>query len=151
MAHHNASDYRHTIKSIDLIWDYIKGGHGRFTIKSDKTGVHHTYKVTSPKEPDITKPIPIWISVMVSPDSFLFIGTIWKESMTFARSQKTSVPEDSELIKAMHWLMRRVSRHEEFPSQIAFWHEGYCGRCGRVMTNPESLETGMGPTCSGRN
>jgi len=151
MAHHEAVDYRHTIKSIDNIWNYIKGGHGRFTIKSEVSGVHHTYKVTMPKEPDTTKPIPLWISVLTGPDQFVFLGTIWEHTMSFSRSLKTNVPETSELIKAIHWIMRRVAKHEEFPDTMSFWHEGYCGRCGRVMTNPESIETGFGPTCSGRN
>ena len=27
------------------------------------------------------------------------------------------------------------------------WHEGRCGRCGRKLTVPESIEAGYGPEC----
>lgn len=30
------------------------------------------------------------------------------------------------------------------------WHEGRCGRCGRKLTVPESIETGIGPDCAKR-
>ena len=29
-------------------------------------------------------------------------------------------------------------------------HEGRCGRCGRKLTVPESIESGFGPECAGR-
>jgi hypothetical protein len=28
------------------------------------------------------------------------------------------------------------------------WHEGRCGRCGRKLTVPESIESGFGPECA---
>jgi hypothetical protein len=27
-------------------------------------------------------------------------------------------------------------------------HEGKCGRCGRLLTVPSSIESGIGPECS---
>jgi len=29
-------------------------------------------------------------------------------------------------------------------------HAGRCGRCGRVLTVPESIDTGLGPTCAAK-
>ena len=29
-------------------------------------------------------------------------------------------------------------------------HEGKCGKCGRPLTVPESVKTGLGPICSGK-
>jgi hypothetical protein len=28
------------------------------------------------------------------------------------------------------------------------WHEGKCGKCGRALTVPSSILTGIGPECS---
>jgi hypothetical protein len=30
---------------------------------------------------------------------------------------------------------------------LEVWHEGRCGRCGRALTVPESVERGIGPEC----
>lgn len=30
-------------------------------------------------------------------------------------------------------------------------HEGRCGRCGRRLTVPESIDTGLGPTCAAKS
>ncbi|MGQ4872128.1 MAG: DUF6011 domain-containing protein, partial [Candidatus Thorarchaeota archaeon] len=31
------------------------------------------------------------------------------------------------------------------PEKVRIWHEGKCGRCGRRLTVPESIESGYGP------
>lgn len=36
-------------------------------------------------------------------------------------------------------------------SRLQVWHEGRCGRCGRKLTVPSSIETGLGPECAGKN
>ena len=33
---------------------------------------------------------------------------------------------------------------------VQVWHEGRCGKCGRKLTVPESLTSGLGPECAGR-
>jgi hypothetical protein len=33
------------------------------------------------------------------------------------------------------------------PECIEIWHEGKCGKCGRQLTVPSSIETGIGPEC----
>ena len=35
------------------------------------------------------------------------------------------------------------------PKTVEVWHEGICGRCGRKLTVPESVERGLGPECAG--
>lgn len=32
--------------------------------------------------------------------------------------------------------------------RVEVWHEGSCGRCGRKLTVPSSIETGLGPECA---
>lgn len=35
------------------------------------------------------------------------------------------------------------------PPSLEVWHEGRCGRCGRALTVPESIASGIGPVCEG--
>jgi hypothetical protein len=38
-------------------------------------------------------------------------------------------------------------RHPD-SDKLEVWHEGRCGRCGRRLTVPESIESGLGPECA---
>lgn len=33
------------------------------------------------------------------------------------------------------------------PASVEFWHQGTCARCGRSLTVPESIASGLGPEC----
>lgn len=33
------------------------------------------------------------------------------------------------------------------PAGVEFWHQGTCARCGRSLTVPESIASGLGPEC----
>jgi hypothetical protein len=41
----------------------------------------------------------------------------------------------------------REARHEKLPTPMKVFHEGECARCKLRLTDPESVRTGMGPTC----
>lgn len=54
-----------------------------------------------------------------------------------------------ELIKSYgKWYMdgKQISY---LPNIDRLWHEGRCSACGRRLTDPESIERGLGPVCSG--
>jgi hypothetical protein len=36
----------------------------------------------------------------------------------------------------------------KLPEFVEVWHEGKCGKCGRALTVPSSILTGIGPECS---
>jgi hypothetical protein len=47
-------------------------------------------------------------------------------------------------------VLLRIFAGEEKMIEESGWdvkHCGYCGKCGRVLTEPESLESGLGPIC----
>ena len=33
------------------------------------------------------------------------------------------------------------------PEFVEVWHEGCCGKCGKRLTVPSSIENGLGPEC----
>jgi hypothetical protein len=34
------------------------------------------------------------------------------------------------------------------PGSVDVLHSGRCGRCGRTLTTPDSIERGLGPECA---
>jgi hypothetical protein len=39
---------------------------------------------------------------------------------------------------------------DNFVTSAEFHHCGFCCRCGRTLTDPASIESGIGPICAGR-
>lgn len=53
---------------------------------------------------------------------------------------------------AIEWLARKLwsPGFTHWPSSMRFMHAGRCCRCGRTLTVPESIATGIGPECARR-
>lgn len=48
----------------------------------------------------------------------------------------------------LRWVLKLIRNGEQPPPGYEIRHAGRCGRCGRLLTVPESIETGLGPECS---
>jgi hypothetical protein len=42
------------------------------------------------------------------------------------------------------WLLKG----EDHSLQFKIWHRGFCAKCGKALTVPESILTGVGPDCA---
>ena len=49
--------------------------------------------------------------------------------------------------KAFSWVHARLSSNMNLPESVVIHHENRCGRCGKRLTVPESIESGYGPEC----
>jgi len=59
--------------------------------------------------------------------------------------------QDSRIVRAVNALLA-ASTEERYAYGFAYAQaSGRCMVCGRVLTTPESIATGIGPTCAGRN
>ena len=47
------------------------------------------------------------------------------------------------------WFWRAVNESQAALTQAEVWHDGHCSCCGKKLTVPESLSTGIGPICAG--
>lgn len=132
--------------------DFALRGNAVFTIVSSKTGEHFTYKVQTPKKPGGTA--LGFVSVLRGgTQEYAFIGSLFPEGdngVVFRHSPKSPVGVDAPSVKTFGWLWKKREEvdHPNFHSQIL--HEGMCCRCGRPLTNPESIAAGIGPDCAGR-
>jgi len=148
----------------EAIIRYLEAGRARFTVRSKRTGTRFTYRATRPsKEQALASAAqrgysnasrPVWISVLVGQDNvgeYAFLGTVWPSPNGYAlrRSAKSHIGEEAPSLRAMQWLCKALNGASDI-EQAEVWHEGRCGRCGRVLTVPESVESGFGPECVGR-
>lgn len=126
--------------------DFIFGGKAIFTIRNVNTGNRFTYKLTRKKGLEEGVEDVIFVKVLSSPDNtsdYTFIGTIFSKSR-YRHSSKSSFGAECQSSKAIDWVVRNIN---SLPDNIEVWHEGRCGRCGRKLTVPESIQSGFGPEC----
>ena len=128
----------------DNLRRFILAGNATFTVKSNRTGNRLTFRVRQPRADS-----PHFVSVMTGPDnelSYSFVGSLFRDG-SYRHGKRSKIEETAKPAIAAKWIVERVSRGEDLPD-CEVWHAGKCGRCGRKLTVPESIETGIGPDCA---
>ncbi len=123
---------------------YVLGGHGTLTIESPATGTRFTYRTHRPG-PDA----PIFVSVLTGPNNesdYRYLGAIFQDR-DFVITKASKIGRDAPSAKAWSWFWQRLTVGV-LPDALNVYHHGKCGRCGRKLTVPESIETGIGPVCA---
>lgn len=135
--------------------EFTLAGNAYITLKSTISGVRFTYRIAAKKEEHqgrwIVKKGIHFVSVLTGSDnenSYTFLGTIFDEKR-FERSWRSKIGIDAGSCKAFTWFWKQIFEGEgDLPPGLEVWHEGKCGRCGRKLTVPESVERGLGPECA---
>lgn len=133
----------------DKILNFMYAGDATFTIKSKATDKHFTFRVIKPK--NIDKDL-YFVKLMTGPDNtsdFSFFGTVFNRS-EFKHSAKARITPDALGVKSFNWFLRHAA-DPNLAEQVELYHEGFCCRCGRKLTTPESIELGIGPECRKHN
>jgi len=97
-----------------------------------------------------------FINMLAGPDNlsdYSYVGMLNPETGAVKLTAKSRMTADSWPVR----LVRRVfaclwADHGADIEQAGFrlMHANRCGRCGRALTTPESIESGLGPVCRTR-
>jgi hypothetical protein len=143
------------LTSIAHIREFMTAGNATLTIRSKLTSTRFTFKLV--KSPDDGRSTQvIFVKLLNGSDneeSFRFMGTLFPNQASFyvyRHSVKSSISPTAASVRALSYFMRAITLAKELPKDLEVWHEGRCGRCGRKLTVPESIKTGLGPECEGR-
>lgn len=129
---------------------FILAGKSITTIKNINTGNRFTYKVVKARKQ--RGPTTVWFCrVLTGPDNcshYTFIGTIQHKGsqLFYQHSPKSRIDDEAMSVQALKAIVSLFNQNRMFDC-IEFWHQGYCGRCGKLLTVPESIEQGFGPFC----
>ena len=135
--------------------DFILAGNATFTLRSLKTGNRYTYKVEIDPRPGPGKPVMWFAMLLTGPENtsdYTYIGAIFTQAdgtLRFRTTSASKMPATSTPVVAFAWAFGSIIRGQE-PKNAEIWHVGRCGRCGRVLTVPESVALGIGPECARR-
>lgn len=136
--------HNHQLTTVADVLRFMLAGNATITLVSKKTGVRFTYKVRLKDEG-----MPHFVSLLSGPDNegdFCFLGSIFNGA-DYRHGKKARITSDAPSAKAFAWFASQVLSGK-LPEQVEVWHEGRCGRCGRKLTVPESIENGIGPECA---
>jgi hypothetical protein len=123
---------------------FILAGNALFTVENTTTGNRFTFQV---RKPDDTK--PYFVSVLTGPNNesdYAFLGTVFTPER-YHHGRRSRIAQDAPSAKAFEWLFRHLSAGRSLPPQVRLCHCGKCGRCGKTLTVPASVESGFGPEC----
>jgi hypothetical protein len=131
----------------DATLTYLFGGMAVLTLLNPQSGNRFTYRVL---EPDVQRnPLnPVFfVHVLTGRDNtrdYRYLGTIFSERL-FRVGRGVSPAQPA--VRAFAWWFTRLSNGTSI-APVEAYHEGHCGRCGRRLTVPESVQSGFGPECT---
>jgi hypothetical protein len=132
---------------------FVHAGNATFTLESEKTGKRFTYRVQYPMDRETGKPDRsgiMFASALTGPDNtrnYSYFGNI-KGAGRYELGRKSRLSADTMSVKVFEWFYRTVIVQQRMPEKLKVYHMGKCGRCGRALTVPSSIKSGIGPECA---
>jgi hypothetical protein len=128
---------------------FVLGGKAILTLLNTETGNRRTYSIWRSKNGSfyvstrgdaeaIKKDHKGWSKVGWIPDT---------DKPRFVHTRYSEVNKTSMAFRGFEWLWRKIVKGDGLPPMMVVYHEGHCGRCGRSLTDPESIDRGFGPEC----
>lgn len=134
-----------TMQPNDIL-TFIAAGRAVFTITSQQSGQSYTYRFGRPQ--DQLEGGPIFAALLTGPDNtsdYTYMGIYYPARRQVIQTRGSKIGHDAPGLKALNWFLAHLN-----DPRVAFRHEGRCGRCGRALTVPSSIDSGLGPECAGK-
>lgn len=133
------------LEGHETIRNYILGGRGVVTLKSP-SGVHHTYAFHRPRNASEFPEDVLFVYALHDRSKLFYVGMI--ENGVFRLTRHSRFLPDTPIVKGAYYIMRMARQDIDTPMEL--YHEGMCSVCGRPLTNPKSIKSGVGPKCKNR-
>ena len=121
--------------------EFILGGCAIFTLESQKTKRHFTYRVKQDNG-------RFFVSVLRGEDNerdYKYLGMLNQATLQLNFTKKSAYTSDDLCVKAFQFFLQHL---HNIPSTLKVYHSGRCACCGRLLTTPDSIESGFGPKCA---
>lgn len=134
--------HNHRITSPSQAIRFLLAGRATVTFKGRES--RFTYEVSLPKDKETGKVDRncdfFFVSVLTGPSQYQYIGYIRRGVFFWGR--KSKIGEGAMSVRAFIWTYKNLLR-DRIPEALEVWHEGACGRCGRLLTVPESIASAL--------
>jgi hypothetical protein len=123
---------------------FFSAGRAVFTVDNGK-GTHYTFRIGHSKEDQ-----PLFVGLLTGPNNeadYTYMGIYNPENHQVRLTAKSKYTEETAPVKVIRWAIKQVAEGKELPTGYSVKHEGKCCCCGRALTDPLSIELGIGPIC----
>jgi len=127
---------------------FMLAGKAVFTAKSLNTGAHMTFKVKAAKKPGTVTHFVYVRDGSPGDSKFPYLGTLNAEGVFRVGHPDRTPFNDSSRQAIVFKFLAEGLRRDMISENVEIWHEGRCGRCGRALTHPDSIASGIGPECA---
>jgi hypothetical protein len=94
-----------------------------------------------------------FVSLLTGPDNwsnYAYMGLLDAQTGVVRLTAKSKYKSTTPPYRILNGILERIWNDREHPNGFELRHEGKCGRCGRKLTVPESIDRGIGPECWGK-
>lgn len=138
----------HIMTAPAQIRQFTLAGLATLTLKSLRTERHYTYKIKQAVDRETGEEKALWfVSVLANGDQYRYVGCLAGEAERFKLTAGSKFGEEAGCVKAWRYFWQGMQAGQIKP-ELEIRHEGRCGRCGRELTTPESVDTGFGEVCA---
>jgi hypothetical protein len=117
---------------------FIFAGNSTVTLMNNKTENRFTYRVKKAKDSNL-----FFVSVLGGGE-YSYLGTV--SNGIYRHGKKSNFGAGCQSEKVFSYVLDKLKANS-LPECVEIWHEGKCGKCGRPLTVPSSIITGIGPDC----
>jgi hypothetical protein len=122
---------------------FMLAGNATFTVRSEATGNHLTFQVRNWKK--AKHGTMHFVSVRTGND-YAKIGVVRDRTDLSLGGSRSDLPYEDPRVRGFGYVFDHLKR-DVMPPKAEIWHEGTCGRCGKALTDPVSISSGLGPEC----
>jgi len=136
----------HLLETAAAATSFMTAGNAVVTLKSRVTGNRFTYRLRASQDGRIR-----FVSLLAGSDndnSYRYFGYV-RDGSFFHGGAKAKVASNAQSVQVFSWAWGQLQAGV-IPANLEIWHEGRCGRCGRRLTVPTSIASGIGPECASR-
>lgn len=129
---------------IHNLTKYVFAGVAVIKLHNSKTDRGFTFKISKNKSNQNL----FYIYLLTHNKHYRFLGG-YSFKQGYIHSFRSVIVDTSLSVKAIQWFFTKLqfgNLLRDFP-HISVFHVGICGRCGKQITSPESIQTGYGAKC----
>ena len=123
---------------------FITAGRAVFTLEG--RDARYTYRVNRSEDGRA-----YFVSLLTGPDNtadYTYMGLLDVDTGRVRLTAKSSYTPESMPVVALRWALPILWSGSALPAPARLLHVGRCGRCGRALTVPSSIDAGIGPECA---
>ena len=127
--------------------DFILAGKAIFTVTNNR-GDYYTFRVTKKESPQWG--VKYFAAMLTGPNNeqdYTYLAVVNPVSGVPHLTRASQFQNDSKPYKVLRWTLDIVWGRCILPIGYKLEHAGRCGRCGRTLTTPDSIQCGIGPEC----